>query len=1242
MGKKSSRQFVHTHVHSDFSLLDGAASIPRMVQLAAADGQPGIAVSDHGSMGGTIQLFNAAHAAGITPIPAVEVYHVPDADVAAMKAAARSRNGKHRFHMILLAYNEVGYRNLLALTNEGHLEHNYGMNGMNVDDEMLARYSEGVIATSGCLGSMFNQALLSDNIKGATRIAERHQDIFGKDRYFIELQKHGIRDQERVEPHHLEIAKRIGAPLLATNDSHYVSKDEAHMHDALLCLQTGAKLRDEERFRFDGDGANYFRTAEEMWELFPEREYPGACSNTLLIEEMAQGMDIGHEDSKKEKYLIPKFEIDDRYEGDAHAALLDLANKGLNELYAEPDGSIPDDVQKQFDYEMSVIRDMGFDNYFLIVSDIIQWAKRQGIRVGPGRGSAAGSVVAYCTRITGVDPLKYKLYFERFLNPGRKSMPDIDIDFERDRRIEVQRYVAQKYQGRVAYIATYGVLKPKSALKGAARVLNQPVANGNRLSGAWPGVLNQAEASIADIIAPEPTEEKWKDHHAVGSGFRKLYAQPDFKEAIDLASQMEGIKNQKGIHAAGLLITPGPLSEHVPVHQNKDYEVERIPVCAYDKNDSEAIGGLKMDLLGLVNLSVIGRAIQLIEDDLGQKVDIDNIPLDDQRVYSMLGKGESDGVFQLESSGMRDLLRRVAPTSIEDISAVIALFRPGPMGSNLHVLYADAKNGRTKIEVPHKDMHEMFRETYSALVYQEQLIQIAQHYAGYDAAQADAFRKAVGKKDAAALAKEEVGFKKGVVDNGYGQKVADKLWEMIPPFAAYAFNKAHSVAYGFVSYQTAWLKVNFPAQYAAACIDFLPADKVYAQVDAARRTGVQVSPPNINRSNRRATTTRDRVWLGLAGIANCGPAALDKLFAARNDGNGDFKNLGDFLVRASSLNKKATYNLISAGCFDHMHRSRKAMHDNLDSMLGRAKKMSNAPVADAIEDSLFADLMADSEVKGAMDGFDLDAEEYGVQERLRLEIGAIGFPTSDHPFNYVKKYLEAAGIGGLIKKGERPISSDLELVEGEQVLIYGTAAGVETREAKGNAKPRVTWDLENDQGDMVRCTSFGYDDFQLVDGMMVVVSGRVGSYAGRDGEDVIEVRVQDARKYSLDRVVAETNRAGRGGDDEEGGQRYARRAGVRAGADRERRRRREDSDTGRDTGLVKSSTAVATRTVTFKLKSQAQVNDLIARLNKYGEGDTAVVIRLDDSRGESDVRYDINEKRAEKIANALGIKVKWA
>jgi len=1141
-------KFVHLHTHSDYSLLDGKSSVPDIVRLAAEYNQPGVAITDHGTMAGIIKLLEAADAqkkAGndFTPIPGLEAYYVEDAQEIKSQREKGITPSKTRYHMILLATSTAGYKNLMKIQSVSSLE-NYYYKPL-VDDALLAENHEGIVATSGCLGSIVNKALMEGDFNKAVALAGRHQDMFGKDNYFIEVQNHNIPEQLQIIPDQLALAKAIGAPLVATQDSHYNHKHEAEMHDALITMQTaGAKLADEHRFRFSSD-ENYFRTSEEMYKLFPHEEFPDACANTLVIEERARDIKIGLHDP--DGYLIPTFPTDD---GKTESEQLrEEVILGAKERYGVgKDKKLPQNVVEKIDYELGVINSMGFNGYFLMTADLIKAAENMGYLVGPGRGSAPGSIVSYTTGITKVDPIRYGLYFERFLNPGRKSMPDIDIDFEPSSRVHMVKYAQEKYgYDRVAKIATYSVFKPKSALQKAAFILGISNKVGSIASGLWPGSIDGVEATLEAVMAPTSPDEKHKYYHhwRAGRAIREFSQRDDeIKEMFRIAMGVERTHNNHGTHAAGVLITPDVLTNFFPLHRSKK-EDDKVPVCEYDAVDMEAAGGLKMDFLGLINLEIIKKALVSIKRDLGVQIDIDKIPLDDKKTFKMLATGETDGVFQLTSPGMRDLLRRVDPDSVEDLSAVIALYRPGPMGTDLHLAYAEAKNGRAKVEVPHEHMREMFAETYGVLCYQEQVMALSQHYAGYSATQADDFRKAVGKKDAEKLAAQEVPFKAGVIERGYGEKVANDLWAMIPPFAAYAFNKAHSVVYAYIAYWTAWLKANYTAQYAAACIDTQDRERRTAQVASARKMRVNVFPPNINQSNGDSTTTKDAIWLGLSGVRNCGGSTLTNILAERSR-NGDFSSVGDFMVRmagAGGINKQAIFHLTAAGAFDNLIGSRMSLHSNLEEMLAESRvaaKSAKATVG-------MYDLFDSFETEEPLSSFDLVGDEYSIADKISAEIEALGFAAGDHPYTLIKGLIPSYQADGkvdsraiemgIFTRAISKVESEMEknredgirpISEGEQVFLYGTVTAHKVRQSKGGGRPQHSFILENDSGEAIDVVWYGGTDSAVNNGQFAVVGGtyQVREFSDADGNpyEKIEIRATNVSTSSIDDIISGTNR----------------------------------------------------------------------------------------------------------------------
>jgi DNA polymerase-3 subunit alpha len=1041
------------HTHTDYSLLDGASQIPDVVKKVAEDGAPALGITDHGSMGGIGELVRAAKAAGITPIPGMEAYHSTEMT----RHAPEPESPKSYFHLTLLGINNAGYHNLLKMSSEAN------MNGFfykpRLDDALMSQHSDGVVALSGCLGSRFNQALLREDFDLAKQVLSDHKDIFGE-RFFIEVMDHDIADQKIVAPYHVKFSKELGIPMVATNDSHYTHESEAHMHDALLCAGTKAKLSDAERFRFHGHG-HYVRSAEEMMKLFPNEQYKDACSNTLLIAEMAKGFDLRFNDPQD--YLIPKFPFDDPAT-DAKDELRRQVMIGAQRHYANESGRIPEKVQERIDYELDVINTMHFNDYFHIVGDMIQWGKSQGIAIGPGRGSAGGSVVAFCLSITMVDPIKYGLYFERFLNPGRISMPDIDVDIEPARRQDMIQYIVRKYGAeRVAQISTYGKVKAKSGLLSAARVQGRTPADGARLSLLWPGVIAQAEADMPTILSHDEPPAKFKEHWERGADLRDAYeGSAEDRSTIDLAMQMQGIRSQTGIHAAGVLITPTAVSNYFPLRKDKKSE---MPISSYNLGDAEGLGGLKMDLLGLKNLAVIKTAIRRIKDDLGKEVNIDNIPLDDKKVFKMLSEGETDGVFQLESPGMRKLLMMVKPTEFEDISAVLALYRPGPMGSNLHTMYAEVKNGLRAVDVPHDDMLDLMKDSLGVLCYQEQLISLATHYAGFTISEADNFRKATGKKDAVKLAQQEVAFKERSVERGFDAKVIGEIWDLIPPFAAYGFNKSHSVAYGMVTYQTAWLKANYAAQYIAACLDYMRKDQIPILVNVARDQRIEVYPPNINKSGFDTTTADGNIWLSMSGIKGCGGKTLESIIAVRDRG-GEFKSLHDFLERTagSKLSIAAIKSLIQAGSFDMLHGSRKLMLENVAEMKDVAKGTDTND-----EDDLFGDLDVDSR----MDNFVLEGKDYTDNEKSKMEQEVLGFFTGRHPYLTIMDNMDLVDESGFVAPGSVAID-DRKVADGASGLdIFGVISAAEASTTK-SGKPMLKFTLDNGQGVRLDGIHFGF------------------------------------------------------------------------------------------------------------------------------------------------------------------------
>ncbi len=786
-------------------MLDGAARLDELVAKAAADGQPALGITDHGNMYGVLDFYRECNRQGIKPVIGTEAYlaHESRAERPTRRGRIDDSGGdveggkKLYYHLTLLAENNTGYRNLLQLSSLAFLEGYYYKPRM--DWELLDRFSDGLIATTGCLGGHVLQHLLRDDEKGALAAAGRLQDIFGADSLFVELQDHGLAAQKRTNPKLLEIAKRIGAPLLATNDSHYTHREDHESHDALLCVQTGALLSDPDRFKFEGH-EHYLKSADEMRYLFAE--LPEACDNTLWIAERA---DVEIEFGEA---LLPNFPIPEGFTDDS-AYLSHLTWEGAGERWG---AELPQAAVERIAYELKVIGDMGFASYFLITWDLIKHARDGGIRVGPGRGSAAGCAVAYCLRITDLDPIKYDLLFERFLNPSRISMPDIDMDFDSRYRDEMIRYAAERYgRDHVAQIITFGTIKARNAVRDAARVLGYPYGLGDKIAKSMPPLVMGRDTPLKYCFEESP---KYIDGYKAAAELRALYdTDPDVKRVVDVAKGLEGLKRSDGIHAAAVVITKEPLTEYLPVQRKPEsgQDPAQAPVVTqFEMHGVEELGLLKMDFLGLRNLDVISDCVPMIRERHDPEFDIDSVDLADEATLELLQKGAGIGIFQLEGGPMRALMRSLAPTSFDDVAALVALYRPGPMAANMHNDYADRKNGRKPITYLHPDLEEVLGDTYGLMIYQESVMRVAQKVAGYSLAEADNLRKACGKKIRELIAKEREKFVAGCEATGYGRDLGTSLFNIIEPFADYAFNKSHAFGYGLVAYHTAFLKAHYP------------------------------------------------------------------------------------------------------------------------------------------------------------------------------------------------------------------------------------------------------------------------------------------------------------------------------------------------------------------------------------------------------------------------------------------------
>jgi DNA polymerase-3 subunit alpha len=1026
-------------------MLDGAARVDDLVKAVAADNQPAVAITDHGVLYGVVDFMKAAKAEGVKPIIGIEAYLTPGS-----RFERPARRDDRRYHMTILAENEIGYRNLMKLASRAYMEGYYYK--PRIDAELLAEYSEGLIGTTGCLGGHVPQLLGVDeaadddqrgterNFDSAVAAAAMYQDILGRDNFFIELQDHGIPAQRKIMDDLLDIGRRLDAPLLAANDSHYTHAHEADAHDALLCIQTGSVKSDENRFKFHSQEF-YIKSSAEMRSLFDEERYPGASDNTLWV---AERVDF---DIEFGRILLPKFEVPEGRTEDTY--LRHLVLEGAAGRY----GVLEPEVQERIDYELKVISEMGFSAYFLIVWDLIEYATRRGIRTGPGRGSAAGSIVAYCLHITALDPLEFGLIFERFLNPGRKEMPDIDMDFDERYRGEMIRYSAEKYgSDHVAQIITFSTIKGKQAIRDAARVLDYPYSTGDQLAKAMPPAILGKDATI-DQCLTEPAKDSagnLRDHYAAASGLRDLLSTLDgATEIIETARGLEGLRRQDSIHAAAVVISPEPLMNIVPIQKKGD---DAEIVTQYEMHGVEALGLLKMDFLGLRNLATIERALELIEHNTGVRPDIDDVPLDDDVVFEMLRRGDSIGVFQFEGGPMRALMRNLGPDRFEHLIALNALYRPGPLGAGMHLEYADRKNGKSAIDYPHPDLEPILSDTYGIIAYQEQVMQTAQVIAGFSMAEADNLRKAMGKKIPSVMQEQQERFVAGCVENGHPEELGKDLFGFIEHFAGYGFNKSHSAAYALVAYQTAWLKAHFPTEYMAALLTAVKSnkDKTAAYLHECRMMGIPVLVPGVNVSERDFMAADGEIVFGLSAVRNVGEAVVDLIVAERNT-NGSYEDFFDFIDRVDIqvLNKRTIESMIKAGAFDSTGDTRKGLievaHQVVDATLDRRR------AEEAGQYSLFGG--GDSSVSDITR--EVADHEWDKKVRLAFEKEMLGLYISDHPLLGIEKMLS--------QMTDTPIPGLWDREDRSQATIAGVIGSVNRRYTR-KGDPMVYFSVEDLQG----------------------------------------------------------------------------------------------------------------------------------------------------------------------------------
>jgi DNA polymerase-3 subunit alpha len=980
--------FVHLHVHTEYSMLDGAARVKDLFAEAERMGMPALASTDHGNLYGAYDFYTTAKSFGVKPIIGIEAYLAPgDRRDKTMANLGGDAKADKYTHMTILATSDEGYANLVRLASRASLEGYYYKPRM--DREILAEHAKGLVATSGCASGEVNRLLQQGRLDAARQSLSDYADIFGRGNFFVEVMDHGLDIETRTMPDLLRLAKELDLPLVATNDLHYTRKEDAVAHEVLLCVQTGSTIADPNRFKFDAEDF-YLKAPEEMRHVW--RDHPEACDNTLLI---AERCDVHLE---SEGYKLPHFEVPP---GETEESWFRKeVELGLRRRFGD---SVPEDVRRQADYEAGVIVQMGFPSYFLIVADLVAYARSAGIRVGPGRGSAAGCLVSYCLGITDLDPMAHGLVFERFLNPERVSMPDIDLDFDERRRGDMIRYATEKYgEERVAQIITYSTIKAKAAIRDSSRVLGLPYAVGDKISKLMPPPIMGRDMPLRDVFDPKA------DRYKEAAELRSVYeTDPEVKKVLDTARGLEGLKRQAGVHAAGVVISRDPLTDHIPVWRR---EADGAVITQFDMGAVEKLGLLKMDFLGLRNLTVLDDCLQHIEDNRGEKVVLEELTLDDAEAYRLLAHGDSIGVFQLEGGPMRALLRSMQPTTFEHISAVLALYRPGPMAANAHNDYADRKNGRKPIMPIHKELEEpldeILGESYGLIVYQEQVMAIAQKLAGYTLGQADLLRRAMGKKKKAIIDAEYEGFSSGMRANGYSEGAIKTLWEILVPFSDYAFNKAHTAGYGLVSYWTAYLKAHYPSEYMAALLtsvkDNRDASALY--LHECRRMGIKVLPPDVNESDLNFTPRGTDIRFGLSAIRNVGENVVNSIIATRRS-KGRYTGFSDFLrkVEPVACNKRVVESLIKAGSFDSLGHTRRGLievhADAIDACMETKR-------AEAIgQFSLFGEAVESADDGDPLGSVVVPLHEWDKKLLLNFEREMLSLYVSDHPLLGVEHVL---------------------------------------------------------------------------------------------------------------------------------------------------------------------------------------------------------------------------------------------
>ena len=1078
----ATKDFAHLHVHTEYSMLDGAARLGDLFTHAKELGMKSMATSDHGFLFGAFDFWRQAKAHDIKPIIGVEAYLTPGThrtDRSRVRWGDGSRDdvsgGGAYTHMTMWAETTEGMHNLFRASSIASLEGQLYKPRM--DREVLQTYSKGLIATTGCPSGEVQTRLRLGQFDEAVQAASEFRDIFGKDNFYCEVMDHGLDIERNVQEDLHRLAKKLNLPFVATNDLHYTRQEDHTAHAALLCVQSGSTLTDPKRFKFDADNF-YLRSAEEMYALFGD--IPGACENTLEIAERCN-VEFNTKANYMPNFPVPEGENEESW-------FVKEVEKGLH--YRFPQG-VPDTVRKQAEYEVGVITSMGFPGYFLVVADFINWAKRNGIRVGPGRGSGAGSMVAYAMRITDLNPLDHDLIFERFLNPDRVSMPDFDVDFDDRRRGEVIDYVTDKYgEEKVAQIVTFGTIKAKQALKDASRVMDQPYSVGERLTKAMPPDVMGKNIALANVYNEEDKR------YAEAADLRALIEDPVDKiygQVFETAKGLEGLKRQWGVHAAGVIMSSKDLVDVIPVMRR---EADGQVITQFDYPTCEGLGLIKMDFLGLRNLTIISDAIENIKNNRGIDLELESLSLDDPESYRLLARGDTLGVFQLDGGPMRALLKLMEPEEFEHISAVLALYRPGPMGANSHTNYALRKNGKQEIEPIHPELAEPLKDildtTYGLIVYQEQVMAIAQKVANYTLGEADLLRRAMGKKKKAELDKQYATFHDGMISNGYSEGAVKALWDILLPFSDYAFNKAHTAAYGLVSYWTAYLKAHYPQEYMAALLTSVGdnKDKLALYLNECRAMGITVLAPDVNESALTFTPVGEDIRFGMGAIRNVGANVVEGMVAAREE-KGRYESFNDFLkkVPLQVCNKRTIESLIKAGAFDDLGHTRRSLSLIHEAAVDAAVAVKRKEAAGQFD--LFGSLGMDDALGDELTVTIPDVPEWDRREKLNFERDMLGLYVSDHPLRGLERALSDAASHSV----HDIISEDSHVRDGETVTIAGMLTGVSRRIAKSSGNQYASVELEDPSGATITVMFFSraYETMgaALADDLICSIRGRV-------------------------------------------------------------------------------------------------------------------------------------------------------